>query len=199
MDIDKTQALVLGSAVFIALGALVISTTVRTIGSKIMKSYALSPLQPMVHIVICIFLISSLCFSNYRRIFGHPRPLHPETWELAQQIKKNARPNAKIVTLGEYTIHKGGNDLSPVLYYYSRMQGWSLRQGDWNFEKLQKLIHKGATLFAATNMSREPESLPFIDKMRSSFKILYENKVKDIVLLDLTNIVNDRPKSKSFN
>jgi len=94
-------------------------------------------------------------------------------------------PDSKLVTVGEYSIHKGGNDLSPVLYYYSGLQGWSLQKGDWHLERIQSLIQKGATLFAALNMLREPESDHFINEMKARYEVIYENKDSQLLLLDL--------------
>ena len=94
------------------------------------------------------------------------------------------------ITAGEYTIHEGGNDLSPNLYYYADVQGWSLQAGDWNMKLIDSLIIRGATIFTAIDMSREPESLDFIKQMEEKYPVLYMDEENEMLILDLTRIGN---------
>ena len=105
--------------------------------------------------------------------------------ELAAAIKKHAQNGSKLVMAGEYTIHKGGYDLSPVTYYYTGLQGWTLYPQDWTQASIDEKIAKGATLFAAIQMNRQPEAKPFLEMMRSRYRLLYENKERDLLVLDL--------------
>jgi hypothetical protein len=97
-----------------------------------------------------------------------------------------------LVTTGTYTIHKGGNDVSPVLYYYTGLQGWTLQAGEWDLDRVSELIEKGATHFVAYRMSREPAAAPFLDDIRCRYPVLYENQEKEHLLLDLTKPVQGR-------
>jgi hypothetical protein len=108
-------------------------------------------------------------------------------------VRRYADDDAKIVAAGAYTIHKGGNDLSPVLYYYAGVRGWSLQANDWGLSTVDELASAGATLFAAQSMHREPDSACFIDCMRDVYSVLYENRGQDLLLLDLTTKVRNEP------
>lgn len=110
------------------------------------------------------------------------RPAHPNAWVFAREIRKHARPGDRLVAAGEYTIHEGGNDLSPVLYYYAGLRGWTLQAPDWRRAKVDELIERGATLFAAHSMTREPGSADFIAEMKASFPVLFEDENGRILL-----------------
>jgi 4-amino-4-deoxy-L-arabinose transferase-like glycosyltransferase len=114
----------------------------------------------------------------------------PRRWELAEQIKRRAGSDAKLVTVGEYTIHHGGNDLSPVLYYYCGLQGWTLAKKDWNVEFLDSLIRKGATHFVCVSPKDEPECATFIHELQDRYSPLFQDA--DAVVLDLGNKVNSK-------
>jgi 4-amino-4-deoxy-L-arabinose transferase-like glycosyltransferase len=103
------------------------------------------------------------------------RPVHGGQWELAQVLRRHATPAGKLVTAGEYTIHRGGNDLSPVIYYYAGMQGWSLQRPEWDPGYVAELIRRGATHFVAVDMDREPDAQPFLRLMRARFRLLHES------------------------
>jgi hypothetical protein len=127
----------------------------------------------------------------------------PERWEMAQEIKKHARPDSKLVTAGEYAIYyRGKCDLSPVIYYYSGLKGWSLQRGEWTDHYIQKLIKKGATHFVGMypygnvskgpkferfgNISEGPEFEQFLEYMKAHYKVLYEKIGKrPMFLVDL--------------
>jgi len=135
-----------------------------------------------------IFIIfPMLLFYNNNGIFinNSKKPFWGDCWELAQAIKKNDLSKSKIIAAGAYTINKGGNDLSPVIYYYADVTGWTLSDKEWNLEYVKKLIKKGASAFVAYHMYREPESITFIDLMKKKYKTLFEDKKKSILLLSL--------------
>ncbi len=104
------------------------------------------------------------------------QPVHGGQWELAQVIRRHATPASRLITAGEYTIHRGGNDLSPVIYYYAGMQGWSLQRPDWDVEYVAELIRRGATHFVAVDMDREPDAQPFLRLMRARFRLLHQSE-----------------------
>ena len=144
-----------------------------------------------ISLALCVVLILAIGIKNHKVILKRDSlvPAWKEKWEMAQEIKKHADGNSKLVAAGEYTIHVGGYDLSPVLYHYSGIQGWTLLRGQWDIHRVQSLIKKGATHFAAIQMSREPEAAPFLKEMRSRYQILYEGE--DTFLLDLRRPVNE--------
>ncbi len=112
--------------------------------------------------------------------------VHKTNWLLAEQLRTKAPETKKIVLAGGYTIHKGGNDLSPILYYYSGVQGWSIQKGEWKEEIIEDYFNKGATVFAATGYEREDGLAKFVQKLNTKYKVIYHNPEKGIILLDLT-------------
>jgi 4-amino-4-deoxy-L-arabinose transferase-like glycosyltransferase len=146
-------------------------------------------LFPQKLLLICSGLVIAILVFNFAKVFNRDPlvPSDPIRWELSEQIKMYASPEAKLIAAGEYTIHKGGNDLSPVLYHYSGLRGWTIEADGWNPKTIDRFIQKGATLFAATQMSRQAESEPFIKSMRQRYPSLYENSSREILLLDLTS------------
>lgn len=153
---------------------------VPTPGSRGRRSLA-------VMVALCALLVLDL-----RRPLPDADPARSSwntAWDFAQQIRSHVRPEDRLITAGEYSIHVGGNDLSPVLYYYTGLQGWTLQAPDWKMERVHELIGKGATLFAARDMDREPASAPFLDAMKASFPVLYEGDDGGRLLLRLTEPV----------
>lgn len=113
------------------------------------------------------------------------RPAHPEQWELAQQVRRVASAGSKLVTVGQYTVHKGGNDLSPVLYHYTGLQGWTLQRGDWSVERVEALRAAGATHLAASPWVNEPGLAEFLETLKRRYRVVYENPARRLLLLDL--------------
>ncbi len=172
-------------AIFIALGALAIYAALITlIPSRI--SFLLSRRLAYLGFIVGALLICLMAYQRRNDVFtANPQaPADVPRWELAQAIKKYATPSTKLVAAGEYSLNRGGNDLSPVLYYYSGLQGWTLQRPDWHLSKVRSLIAQGGTLFAAIQMSREPDSAPFLQEMRAHYRGLYS--CDDAFLLDLT-------------
>jgi hypothetical protein len=86
----------------------------------------------------------------------------------------------------------GGYDLSPVLFYYSDLQGWSLTPEKWNAASIEELRVKGATHlvfilpygypYDFIYLPEEPVD-PFIEEMRAKYPVIYE--FQDRLVLDL--------------
>lgn len=114
-------------------------------------------------------------------------PAHTANWILAQKIKEVSPDSLKIIMAGEYTIHKGGVDISPVTYYYSGRQGWTIQAGQWNEAVVDNLKKKGAGLLGAIGYSREPELAQFLAELCEQYKILYQDPSKELLLLSLQN------------
>ena len=175
-------------SVFVSAGAITIVVIVRMLLIKLSNSitnikYNLN----YVGLLLSILLMSSTLYTNRNEIFMNNKvePVHVNKWILAKEIDKYVSKDALIITAGEYSIHKGGYDLSPVIYYYADVKGWSLTKNDWDMDYVEKLIRKGASVFAAYEMYREPSSSSFLHEMKQKYKILYEDKEKSLLLLDL--------------
>jgi len=134
-------------------------------------------------LTICALLVIALVSvpSYVKLLVSNPyTPAHPLAWSLAQEIRKNAGPGDRLVMLGEYDVHVGGNDLSPVTYYYSGLPGWTLQQRDLSIERTQDLTRRGATLLAVTrefgsvDLVHDAAMRSFVEKVRARYKLLYE-------------------------
>ncbi|NQV26018.1 MAG: glycosyltransferase family 39 protein [Rhodopirellula sp.] len=130
---------------------------------------------------LCVVL--TVPVSNRQIVFGQDRwtASTPRKWELAMRLRELAPPNSTLITLGEYTVHKGGNDLSPELYFYSGFRGFSLQARDCAAADIDALIRNGATHFVAVDFPREPEVVPFLNSLKSRFPVLHESE-RDLVL-----------------
>jgi|GEM_PF-1580698 hypothetical protein len=144
-----------------------------------------NPLKP---VSFCFVLVLSyFTLVNRSFIFGRSEltPIIPRDWALSEAIKKHVDPGAKIITAGTYTIHKGGNDLSPVLYYYSKTQGWTLNKEQLSLDSLKMFVDKGALLFAAENISREKELGEFVGLVKNKYALVYQDDSLGVFLFDL--------------
>lgn len=155
----------------------------------------LSPLRPRsgtkVGLSLTLVLLAVLGLYMRRPLAGYDThsPRSQSKWELAQVVRANTAEQDKLVLAGEYTIHVGGNDLSPVLYHYSGRRGWTLQEGDWELQRVDALVERGATLFVATDMGREPEAAPFLAEVRRSYAVVWEHPESADFAADLTTRV----------
>jgi 4-amino-4-deoxy-L-arabinose transferase-like glycosyltransferase len=135
-------------------------------------------------LIVFVFLL-----SNYKLLFKSDKeePMMKNEWILAKEIQKNSPAGSFVVTAGTYTIHKGGNDLSPVLYYYSNRQGWVLQKNQFTMDYLNTYKQKGATLFAAENISRESELKSFCEELKKKYHTIYQDEELGLLLVDLTS------------
>lgn len=140
-----------------------------------------------VVVVALIITCSYIIIINYHFFFDRNKynPVSMTAWILSNEIKSNSEPGSTIITAGTYTIHKGGNDLSPVLYYYSNRQGWTLQKGQFSIEYFEVLKKKGATLFAAENITIEKELENVTEVLKDKYRIIFQNDSLGLLLLDL--------------
>jgi hypothetical protein len=101
-------------------------------------------------------------------------PMHGRAWRVAREIEEHRQPGDLLIGLGLYSIHKGGNALSPVLYYYTGLRGWTLQADGWSLAEVHRLKARGATLLVAVAMEREATAVPFLDSLRLVYPVLYE-------------------------
>lgn len=79
-------------------------------------------------------------------------PVDAETWRRAQFIRGISGREDRLVAFGEYDPKKGGNDISPVLFYYSGLQGWNVPDADCSVAYVRQLMGRGATLMVVTEV-----------------------------------------------
>jgi hypothetical protein len=144
----------------------------------------------IVTIIISSILILNIFSYNAHKIFRKEHEELRPSQKLGSIIKNNINENGKIIALGEYTIHKGGNDLSPRVYYYGNVQGWTLEKNQLSITTIEELRKKGATMLVARNIFREKELTNFVKKIRKKYKTIYYNKENGALALDLNAIKN---------
>lgn len=188
------------AAALVAFGVTFLGATLYALFRTLANRGAATPIAATVVLASLMLLPIISLRANADDVFREsPRDVsHPSEWELARAVRRYADDDGKIVTAGAYTIHKGGNDLSPVLYYYAGVRGWSLQANDWDLSTVDELASAGATLFAAQSMDREPESVCFVHCMKRTYPVLYENTEQDLLLLDLTTRANHEPTRHCF-
>lgn len=136
-----------------------------------------------------LFAIWAFAYSSSltSRFYDDPnRAARPDLWEISRHVRSLSDEDDFIVTGGEYSIHKGGNDLSPVLYYYSNRRGWSLQQDDYTRQTLDDFAARGATLFVARSIKREDLLLQFVNRMATRYPVLVRNDDEGYAILDIT-------------
>ena len=183
----RQLTLVPPTSVFLAIGAVRIASWLAAMVRGLWPHTHPNSVWPGSLFLPAACLILIIPVVHYPRIFRAPqKPCHRGEWQFAQTIRRQCNPGSKLITVGEYTIHKGGNDLSPVLYYYAGLPGWTLQRGQWDTGLVEELIRRGATHLAATHLGREPEALPFIEEMGSTYRVLYERKGRLLIQLPPT-------------
>jgi hypothetical protein len=177
--------LIPSASIFVALGAQALVVALATIWKSVSvnKSWLLA-----IPFVFTLFIP----VMKLDEVFAANVPAHADRWKLATEIKKYSDKNSKLVVVGEYSKHVGGYDLSPVLYYYSDLQGWTLKPEQWTLEYVESLRQKGATHFAVILpygypydfvYLREESYDAFVSEMREKYPVLYE--YQEQLLLDL--------------
>jgi len=134
----------------------------------------------IVLLVIFVFTTGFIKTHPDKDYIGHPR-----VYDLANKVNQIKKDSSKLVVAGNYSAHKGGNDLSPVLYYYTNLQGWSLEKDNWNFEQIEKAKEKGADLFIGMNIFT-PEASDFIRNVSNKYKVLM--KTTNYTICDLKQL-----------
>ena len=186
MDAPYRQLpLIPSAAIFVALGAQALIVALSSVWKFISANRTLLVALPFV-------LTMFIPVPALNDVFAPDAPAHADRWQFATEIKKYSDENSKLVVLGEYSKHVGGYDLSPVLYYYSGLQGWTLKPEQWSVDYVESLRQKGATHFAVILPYGYPYDfvyLPeasydaFVAEMRARYPVLYE--YQDQLLLDL--------------
>ena len=178
-------------SVFFAMGSISIIICLKTLCKyiKVDNSTSFKFRESRANTFYCFSFILLIVFFQSGKIFvDSSLPSDKQRWEISGIIKNLVPNSSKLVVAGEYTIHKGGNDLSPVIYHYTNLQGWTIQKDLWDVKKIQDLIDRGATHFVAISMKREPESLPFIKEMIKKYKILYSDQDNDLIILNLNKL-----------
>jgi len=179
-------------SVFVAFGVQTVIIGLLTFYNLIRNSPASGRTASWLIISASFLLVLLIPFQRLDEVLIADLPAHADRWELAQEIKKTADSNSKLVVVGEYSKHVGGYDLSPALFYYSDLQGWSLTPDKWTADHIEELKGKGATHlvfilpygypYDFIYLPEEPVE-PFIEEMKSKYPVLYE--YQDRLVLDL--------------
>ncbi len=164
-------------SVFTALGAVSLASLLRKQWMSNQYSLVKAITAASLVMILLVFV------SSYVQIFraGSQQPAHPKAWLLAEQLRKISRPGDRLIMLGEYSQHIGGNDLSPVIYYYSGLQGWTLQPNQFSLAKVESLIGRGATLLAVEpefipsgENGRDPAIAAFLPSLLNHYPVLYQ-------------------------
>lgn len=172
-------------SVFLALGVL------SACGFILSRWRAGRGLQPNGVAIFAIVVVVLASVASYVKLLrsNYDNPAHPFAWTLAQEMKKDSSPRDRVIMLGEYDVHVGGNDLSPVTYYYSGLRGWTLQPKDFSMERVEDLVHRGATLFGvsrefgAVDFTNDAAARDLVQRIKEKYELLYENDGQMIVRL----------------
>lgn len=187
IDAPYRQLTIIPPASFlITLGLLIFAVFTYTLATTLFGGL-LRPLAGPATVLACL---SVLVFfpARKRHVFvlnDKEAPVHTSNWILAGEIRKVASDSTKIILAGEYSIHKGGIDVSPVTYYYSGRQGWVIQKGQWSEAVVEGLKKKGASLLGAIGYSREPELEAFLKTLSEKYEVLFADPERKLLLLSL--------------
>ena len=179
-------------SIFVAFGVRTIITGLLTFYYMLRSLTTASKFISLLALSASFLLVLLIPFQRPDEVLIADFPAHADRWELAQEIKKNSDANSKLVVVGEYSKHVGGYDLSPVLFYYSNLQGWSLTPEKWTLSYIEELRGKGATHLIFILPYGYPYDFiylpevsvePFIQEVKSEYPVLYE--YQDQLVLDL--------------
>ncbi len=180
------------ASVFIGLGAQYLVIAIISLLRAIGRSIEIQKSNQITILVVSLIIVSLLPVQRYDNIIDKDSPVHWDRWELGEEIKNFADESSKLIVVGEYSKHVGGYDLSPVLYYYTGLKGWSLTPEAWTLDRIQELREKGATHLVFVLPYGYPYDfiyLPeesnesFIQQVRSTYPLLFENQ--DQLVFDL--------------
>jgi len=179
-------------SIFVAFGAQAVVIIILAFFDWIKGATASGRNAALMTLSASFLIVLLIPFQRLDEVLIADSPAHADRWSLAQEIRKTAELDSKLVVVGEYSKHVGGYDLSPVLFYYSGLQGWSLTSEKWSTDYIEELRGKGATHlvfilpygypYDFIYLPDEPVE-PFIQEMKSKFPVLYE--YQDQLVLDL--------------
>lgn len=155
-----------------------------------------------ITLVVGLLLVLPIGLGRLSEIFADDAPRFSQRWEIAKVIREHSHTAAKIIVVGEYTKHVGGYDLSPVLYYYSGRQGWTLTPEQWDLARIAELHARGAELLIIFNSygtdpvmnQTEVSSAPFAERLKSVYPVLYEGH--ESIVFDLSRSATEKEISK---
>jgi hypothetical protein len=180
------------ASVFLGLGVQVIIAGMIAFYQRIRGTIAGQSRYAPIYLMASILLIALIPLLEYKSVLGYDGPAHWDRWAVAQEIDKYSDGNSRLVVVGEYSKHVGGYDLSPVLYYYTGLQGWTLTPDDWDLEHVEELRKKGGSLLVvlepyndpyAVNYQPEKSSTTFVEVMRTHYPVLFADQ--GAVIIDL--------------
>ncbi len=117
----------------------------------------------------CVIILIMIPIRRRNSIFRSResnQAIHPDRWNFAQQILLHTTEESLLIVSGEYTVHVGGNDISPVLFYYTGLKGWNLAERDWTLEEVGRYIELGATHLAFVPTYGSPSFPPLVPEER---------------------------------
>ena len=174
------------ASILMAVGALAIAACGLSFTQLVGKRPKLQKWNlPTVALIAGLSLLSLYFINNHSKTLIKPIQPKNDRETFSEQVKKYAKPGDKLIMLGEYTTHKGGNDLSPVIYYYTGLQGWTLQKREWDLRKVHELIGRGAAFLGTYRMSREPDSAFFMNQIREYYPLLFEDRERELSLYQL--------------
>jgi len=165
---------------FVAAGAFFIAVGFLALGSLFYKLYlklaSQTGLLPNLNPKILYLGISLLILMNFSyNLIAQSIPKGDSVFhEIAEKLDQIKTENSKLVTVGNYSVHKGGNDLSPVLYHYSNMQGWSLESEDWDLTTIENLKSKGADIFVGLTIYTN-EASDFMEEVCKKYPTVHKS------------------------
>jgi hypothetical protein len=113
-------------------------------------------------------------------------PEYPDRWALGRRLLALSEPGDTVVFVGEFDARVGGNDLSPIVSYYSHRQGWILEPGQFTLARVESDRRAGADWFVALPaFSDTPYPAALVQAVRDRYTTAYADG--KYVIVDLNS------------
>ena len=91
---------------------------------------------------------------------------------LGAELNRLTPPGSLFVNPGAYTIHKGGYDYEPMVFYYAHRKGWVLTPEAFTPEGLERYRAQGAAYLATVHTATVARHPDFAGYLRRRFQVL---------------------------
>ncbi len=119
-----------------------------------------------------LLLIAAFVAMGSRRGVAMMEPRYGRQYATGQALAKWAAPGDRVVNLGAYTHHEGGDDYEPNVFYYSRTHGWVLRGHEYRVSLVDSLRLRGARFAVTGRLHEMGPYTAFLDSMNARFPVV---------------------------
>lgn len=137
------------------------------------QAHSMDRLSRVISAVVATAVVIAILVTNSHEIRGPKSDADPIRSIVAAQLRELMPSGTPIIAAGEFDPHVGGNDISPVLYYYADVRGWTLQPGQCTVQRVEQLAAQGARFFVEVPPFGEHELTTCSTSTRTALKARY--------------------------